>query len=60
MDPYYAQYDREYNQLLKDRKLMRSYKTYEKDCTEDSRYELRAVLKENKEKSRSLWRLIRR
>ncbi len=50
MDPYFAQYDRQYNELLHDRKLMRAYKTYEKDCIEDSRYELRAVLKETKER----------
>ncbi|MCR5591236.1 MAG: hypothetical protein K6F73_06835 [Lachnospiraceae bacterium] len=49
MDPYYAQYDRQYNLLLRDRKLMRSYKLYEKDCIEDSRYELRGVLRESRE-----------
>ena len=50
MDPYYAQYDRQYNLLIKDRKLMRSYRTYEKDCIEDSRYEFRDVLREGKER----------
>ncbi len=46
MDAYYSQYDRQYNLLLKDRKLMRAYKVYEKDCTEDSKYEFRSVLRE--------------
>ena len=60
MDPYYAQYDRQYNLLIKDRKLMRAYRIYEKDCTEDSRYELRNVLKETKEKGGGLFGLFRR
>lgn len=50
MDPYYAQYDRKYNLLLKDRKLMRAYKVYEKDCIEDSKYELKDLLRDAKEK----------
>ncbi|MCR5687852.1 MAG: hypothetical protein K6G58_07530 [Lachnospiraceae bacterium] len=49
MDPYYAQYDREYNSLLKDRKLMRAYRIYEKDCIDDSRYELRSILRESRD-----------
>ncbi len=60
MDPYYAQYDRQYNLLLKDRKLMRAYKVYEKDCTDDSRYELRSILKETKEKGGGLFGLFGR
>ena len=60
MDAYYAQYDRHYNLLLKDRKLMRAYKVYEKDCTEDSRYELRDVLRESRERDGGLFGLFRR
>lgn len=50
MDPYYAQYDRKYNQLIKDRKLMRAFKVYEKDCLEDSKYELKDILRDPKER----------
>ncbi|MCR5673224.1 MAG: hypothetical protein K6F87_05870 [Lachnospiraceae bacterium] len=60
MDPYYAQYDRQYNQLIADRKLMRSYRVYEKDCIEDSRYELRNVLREMKEKKGGFFGLFGR
>ena len=61
MDPYFAQYDRKYNQLLSDRKLMRAYRTYEKDCTDDSRYELRSILREGGKKGGSLFgRLFRK
>ncbi len=59
MDAYYAQYDRHYNLLLKDRKLMRQYKVYEKDCVEDSRYELRDLFRESKEHG-GLFGLFRR
>jgi len=55
MDPYFAQYDREYNALINDRKLMRAYKVYEKDCADDSRYELRGILKETKERGMGLF-----
>ncbi len=58
LDPYFAQYDRQYNLLLKDRKLMRAYRIYEKDCTDDSRYELRNILRENREKKRGLFSLF--
>ncbi len=60
MDPYYAQYDRQYNMLLKDRKLMRAYKTYEKDCLEDSKFELRNVLSQNREHGDGLFAWLRR
>ena len=60
MDPYYAQYDREYNKLLHDRKLMRAYKAYEKDCIDDSRYELRDILDDAREKRGGLFGLFRR
>lgn len=32
LDNYFAQYDREYNLLLKDRKLMKNYRAYETEC----------------------------
>ena len=60
MDAYYAQYDRHYNLLLKDRKLMRQYKVYEKDCIEDSRYELRDVLRDSRERGGGFFGLFRR
>ena len=60
MDPYYAQYDREYNRMITDRKLMRAYKVYEKDCIEDSKYELRNILKETKDRSRGFFGLFHR
>ncbi len=60
MDPYYAQYDGQYNMLLHDRKLMRAYKTYEKDCIEDSKFELRGVLRETKDRSGSLFGRFRK
>lgn len=60
MDPYYAQYDRTYNDLLKDRKLMRSYRIYEKDCIEDSRYEFRDILGDAREKRGGFFGLFKR
>lgn len=35
-DFYYAQYDREYNQMLRDRKLMHEFGQYERDCMENA------------------------
>lgn len=32
LDNYFAQYDREYNLYLKDRKLMKNYREYEDEC----------------------------
>lgn len=32
LDNYFAQYDREYNLILRDRKLMKSYREYEDEC----------------------------
>lgn len=60
MDAYYAQYDRQYNLLLKDRKLMRAYTTYEKDCTEDSKYEFRNILREGRERGGGFFGLFGR
>lgn len=34
-DSYYAQYDAEYNQLLKDNRLIKKFVQYEKECRED-------------------------
>jgi len=36
LDNYFSQYDREYNLLLRDRKLMKSYREYEKECIESA------------------------
>lgn len=60
MDPYYAQYDRQYNHLLSDRKLMRAYRVYEKDCIDDTKYELRDVLRETKERGGGFFGLFRK
>lgn len=35
-DFYFAQYDPEYNQMLRDHKLVRKFVQYEKECKEDS------------------------
>lgn len=35
-DYYFAQYDTEYNQMLRDHKLVRKFVQYEKECREDS------------------------
>lgn len=39
MDSYFAQYDRTYNRFLKDKKLVKAYKQYEKECIEDERFD---------------------
>ena len=39
-DFYFAQYDSEYNQMLRDKKLMDSYRQYEQECMENARHEL--------------------
>lgn len=38
-DFYYAQYDREYNKLLRDRKMQYEYHQYERECMETARKE---------------------
>ena len=60
MDTYYAQYDREYNRLIKDRKLMRAYRIYEKDCIEDTKYELRDILTDGRSRGGGLFARLRR
>lgn len=47
LDSYFAQYDREYNRLLKDKKLMKAYKAYEKDCIEDERFDYGDQINQN-------------
>lgn len=37
MDSYYAENDREYNLLRKDKKLYKAYRQYEKTCIQDAR-----------------------
>ena len=44
LDPYYAQYSRDYNLLMRDKKLVKSYGIYEKDCIDEARYDYRDVL----------------
>ena len=41
IDSYYAQYSREYNLLQKDKKLIKAYKQYEKDCTNEAKYQFK-------------------
>lgn len=48
MDPYFAQYGRGYNHLIKDKKLAKAYKVYEKDCIEEEKYEYKDVLFDGK------------
>lgn len=43
-DFYYAQYDHEYNQLLRDHRLVKKFVQYEKDCLNDSKEELKDFL----------------
>lgn len=38
-DVYYAQYDHEYNELLRDERLMSAYKQYEIECEDDGQRE---------------------
>ncbi|MCR5302035.1 MAG: hypothetical protein K6E49_06305 [Lachnospiraceae bacterium] len=60
MDPYYAQYDRTYNELRTDRKLMRSFRVYEKDCMEDTKYEFRDILNDGNRKRGGFFGLFQR
>lgn len=41
MDGYFAKYDREYNLLIKDRKLIKAFRQYERDCVEEAKYSLK-------------------
>lgn len=43
-DFYYAQYDYEYNQMLRDHRLIKKFVQYEKDCLADSKEELKNIL----------------
>lgn len=53
-DFYFAQYDAEYNQMLRDHKLIRKFVQYEKECREDCIEEFgdNIVLDEDKNKSK--------
>ncbi len=44
-DFYFAQYDREYNRLLRDRKLMQDFKQYEQDCMDSANREFSGRIK---------------
>ena len=44
LDPYFAKYDREYNLYQRDKKLLKAYATYERDCLEDAMSELEESL----------------
>lgn len=41
LDSYFAQYDREYNLMQRDKKLCKAFKQYQKDCIEDSKFDLK-------------------
>ena len=51
-DFYFAQYDPEYNQMLRDHKLVRKFVQYEKECREDSIEEFGANLVLDEEKTK--------
>lgn len=50
-DLYYAQYDQEYNQMLRDHKLIKKFVQYEKECRQDciESFGTNIVLDDNKE-----------
>lgn len=56
-DFYFAQYDPEYNQMLRDHKLIRKFVQYEKECKEDSIEEFGAnlVLDEGDSSQKKKW-----
>lgn len=43
-DPYFAQYDREYNLLIRDKKLMKTFAAYVRECEEVARSKYKDVL----------------
>ncbi|MDO4966237.1 MAG: tetratricopeptide repeat protein [Lachnospiraceae bacterium] len=43
-DFYFAQYDSEYNQMLRDHRLVKKFVQYEKDCIADAKEEFRDIL----------------
>lgn len=46
LDPYYANHDRNYKLMCKDKRLMKLYRQYEKECMEDARDILGDILTE--------------
>lgn len=48
LDPYYAQYNRDYNLWQRDKRLIKAYKLYEKECIEDSVFEFKDTLRDYK------------
>lgn len=63
-DYYFAQYDPEYNQMLRDHKLVRKFVQYEKECREDSIDELGPNLVldtgEDDKKKKGFWGLFKK
>ena len=57
-DAYFAQYDRDYNLMLRDKKLMKSFRQYEKECEEDAAYKFKDVLLDRKSRG-SLFKFIK-
>lgn len=43
-DVYFAQYDREYILMQRDKKLMKAFRAYEKECEDNARHKFRDVL----------------
>ena len=43
-DPYFAQYDREYNLMIKDKKLMKAFGLYVRECEDVARSKNKDVL----------------
>ena len=44
LDPYFAQYDRDYNLMLRDKRLMKGFNQYVKECEALARVEYKDVL----------------
>lgn len=61
-DFYFAQYDYEYNQMLRDHRLIKKFVQYEKDCILDAKDEFRDILIENNtyEDKPKKWKLFSR
>lgn len=43
-DFYYAQYDHEYNQMLRDHRLIKKFVQYEKDCLNDAKEQFKNII----------------
>lgn len=61
-DLYFAQYDPEYNQMLRDHKLVRRFVQYEKECKADciEEFEGRIVLSQDESPKKKRFSLFRR